>query len=95
MLCGGAQSGLAVSARNVCTMGVIMAATTLVSGMGAIALAAHEITRQIFIMSVQLFSALDVTAQSLVAAQLGQVLRPPPASRPGICWKSVGPEVIC
>ena len=76
-----AQSGLAVSLRNVCTMGVIMAATALVSAQGAVALAAHEITRQIFIMSVQLFSALDVTAQSLVAAQLGQVRR---AARPPV-----------
>ena len=41
--------------------------------MGAVTLAAHEITRQIFIFSIQLFSALDVTAQSLVASQLGAV----------------------
>jgi Na+-driven multidrug efflux pump len=55
-------------------MGVILYGTTLVSSMGATSLAAHEICRQVFIFSIQLFSALDVTAQSLVASQLGKVL---------------------
>ncbi len=67
------QAGLAVSIRNVSTMGVILYGTTLVTSMGATSLAAHEICRQVFIFSIQLFSALDVTAQSLVASQLGKV----------------------
>ena len=54
-------------------MGVILYATTLVSRMGAATLAAHEIMRQVFIFSIQLFSALDVTAQSLIGLQLGKV----------------------
>ena len=54
-------------------MGVILYATTLVSRMGAATLAAHEIMRQVFIFSIQLFSALDVTAQSLVGLHLGKV----------------------
>lgn len=67
------QSGLALSVRNLGTMGVILYATTLVSRLGAATLAAHEIMRQVFIFSIQLFSALDVTAQSLVSLQLGKV----------------------
>ena len=67
------QSGLALSVRNLGTMGVILYATTLVSRMGAATLAAHEIMRQVFIFSIQLFSALDVTAQSLVGLHLGKV----------------------
>ena len=68
------QSGLALSVRNLGTMGVILYATTLVSRMGAATLAAHEIMRQVFIFSIQLFSALDVTAQSLVGLHLGKVV---------------------
>ena len=68
------QSGLALSVRNLGTMGVILYATTLVSRMGAATLAAHEIMRQVFIFSIQLFSALDVTAQSLVGLHLGKVM---------------------
>ncbi len=67
------QSGLALSVRNLGTMGVILYGTTLVSRMGAATLAAHEIMRQVFIFSIQLFSALDVTAQSMVGLQLGKV----------------------
>lgn len=71
--CDHLQSGLALSVRNLGTMGVILYATTLVSRMGAATLAAHEIMRQVFIFSIQLFSALDVTAQSLVGLHLGKV----------------------
>ena len=67
------QSGLALSVRNLGTMGVILYGTTLVSRMGAATLAAHEIMRQVFIFSIQLFSALDVTAQSMIGLQLGKV----------------------
>ena len=41
-----AQSGLALSVRNLSTMGAIVFGTTLVSGMGTASLAAHEILRQ-------------------------------------------------
>lgn len=67
------QAGLAVSLRNISTMGVILYGTTMVSTMGTATLAAHEISRQVFIFSIQFFSCLDVTAQSLVASQLGKV----------------------
>lgn len=42
----GAQSGLALSVRNLSTMGAIVFGTTVVSGMGTASLAAHEILRQ-------------------------------------------------
>lgn len=54
-------------------MGVILYGTSMVSTMGTATLAAHEISRQVFILSIQFFSCLDVTAQSLVASQLGKV----------------------
>ena len=41
-----AQSGLALSVRNLSTMGAIVFGTTVVSGMGTASLAAHEILRQ-------------------------------------------------
>lgn len=80
------QSGLAVSLRNVSTMGVILYGTSLVSSMGAATLAAHEISRQVFIFSIQLFSALDVTAQSLVASQLGKVCIHSTLAQLSRCW---------
>lgn len=45
----------------------------MVTGLGAITMAAHEILRQVWIISIQGFMALDITAQSLVASYLGQV----------------------
>ena len=45
----------------------------MVTGLGAITMAAHEILRQVWIISIQAFMALDITAQSLVASYLGQV----------------------
>ena len=41
-----AQSGIALSVRNLSTMGAIVFGTTVVSGMGTASLAAHEILRQ-------------------------------------------------
>lgn len=46
----------------------------MVTGLGAITMAAHEILRQVWILSIQAFMALDITAQSLVASYLGQVM---------------------
>ena len=54
-------------------MVVILTATSMVTGLGAITMAAHEILRQVWILSIQAFMALDITAQSLVASYLGQV----------------------
>ena len=72
MLCR-LQSGLSLSLRNVSSMVVILTATSMVTGLGAITMAAHEILRQVWIISIQAFMALDITAQSLVASYLGQV----------------------
>ena len=73
MLCR-LQSGLSLSLRNVSSMVVILTATSMVTGLGAITMAAHEILRQVWIISIQAFMALDITAQSLVASYLGQVM---------------------
>jgi len=45
----------------------------MVTGLGTITMAAHEILRQVWIISIQAFMALDICAQSLVASYLGQV----------------------
>ena len=45
----------------------------MVTGLGSITMAAHEILRQVWIISIQSFMALDICAQSLVASYLGQV----------------------
>ncbi len=67
------QSGLSLSLRNVSSMVVILTATSMVTGLGTITMAAHEILRQVWIISIQAFMALDICAQSLVASYLGQV----------------------
>jgi len=54
-------------------MVVILTATSMVTGLGTITMAAHEILRQVWIISIQGFMALDICAQSLVASYLGQV----------------------
>ena len=65
------RAGAALSLRNLSTMGVIILGTSMVSSLGAAALAAHEVLRQLYIVSIQVFSSLDVAAQSLVASHLG------------------------
>ena len=70
------QSGLSLSLRNVSSMVVILTATSMVTGLGAVTMAAHEILRQVWIISIQSFMALDICAQSLVASYLGQVTNP-------------------
>lgn len=70
------QSGLSLSLRNVSSMVVILTATSMVTGLGAVTMAAHEILRQVWIISIQSFMALDICAQSLVASYLGQVTKP-------------------
>lgn len=82
------QSGLSLSLRNVSSMVVILTATSMVTGLGAITMAAHEILRQVWIISIQGFMALDITAQSLVASYLGQVMLPEACSAV-LCMKSL------
>jgi putative MATE family efflux protein len=65
------RAGAALSLRNLSTMGVIILGTSMVSSLGAASLAAHEVLRQLYIVSIQVFSSLDVAAQSLVASHLG------------------------
>jgi len=49
-----------------------MFATKMAAGLGAAALAAHEIIRQIWVVSNQAFTSLDIATQSLVAFYLGK-----------------------
>lgn len=66
-----ARAAAALSVRNISTMGVIFLGTSMVSAAGAVSLAAHEVLRQLYVVSVQAFSALDVATQSLVANYIG------------------------
>jgi len=65
-------SGLALSMRSVVIMGTYVFATSLISSLGAVTMAASEIMRQVFILSVQAFTALDISSQALVASYLGK-----------------------
>lgn len=66
-----ARAAAALSVRNMSTMGVIFLGTSMVSAAGAVSLAAHEVLRQLYVVSVQAFSALDVATQALVAGHVG------------------------
>ena len=55
------------------SMVVIVTATSMVTSLGAVTMAAHEILRQVWMISIQAFMALDICAQSMVASFLGQV----------------------
>ena len=57
------------------SMAVIVYATSMVTSLGAVTMAAHEILRQVWIISIQAFMALDICAQSMVASFLGHVSR--------------------
>ena len=47
------QAGVSLSSRNIISMCVILFATTTLSGLGPITLAAHEILRQVWIFAIQ------------------------------------------
>ncbi|KAK9831035.1 hypothetical protein WJX74_000789 [Apatococcus lobatus] len=66
------RSGLALSLRNTANLAVIMSVTGLVTKLGSIHLAAHEIIRQVYIFSLQSFSSFDIAAQTLIASYLGR-----------------------
>ncbi|KAK9836245.1 hypothetical protein WJX84_008786 [Apatococcus fuscideae] len=66
------RSGLALSLRNTANLAVIMSVTGLVTKLGSISLAAHEIIRQVYIFSLQSFSSFDIAAQTLIASYLGR-----------------------
>ena len=51
------QAGLSLSMRSVFSISILLYATTLVTGMGAAALAAHEILRQTWIFAIQCVTA--------------------------------------
>ena len=66
------RNGVLLSARSLLAMSVLMWATKLIAGLGAVCMAAHEILRQIWVLSNQAFTALDIATQSLVAFHLGR-----------------------
>lgn len=70
---GNLQDGAALAVRNVTSMSVITYATSTVATLGPVAMATNEIMRQIYILCLQSFTALDIATQALVATYLGKV----------------------
>ncbi|EFN56262.1 hypothetical protein CHLNCDRAFT_57674 [Chlorella variabilis] len=66
------KNGIFLSTRSLLAMGMLMWATRLIAGFGAVGLAAHEILRQIWVFSNQAYTSLDIATQSLVAFHLGK-----------------------
>jgi Na+-driven multidrug efflux pump len=66
------RNGLLLSTRSILGMSVLLFATQLIAGFGAVSMAAHEILRQIWVFSNQAFTSLDIATQSLVAFFLGR-----------------------
>lgn len=67
------QDGIPLALRNISSMVVVLFATTILAQLGAVALAAHEVVRSVWILAIQGFTAFDITAQTLVATHLGKV----------------------
>ena len=59
--------------RNVTSMSVITYATSMVATLGPVTIASNEIMRQIYILCLQSFTALDIATQAMVATFLGKV----------------------
>lgn len=66
------RNGVLLSTRSLLAMSTLMFATKMAAGLGAAGLAAHEIIRQIWVVSNQAFTSLDIATQSLVAFYLGK-----------------------
>ncbi|KAI3426457.1 hypothetical protein D9Q98_008824 [Chlorella vulgaris] len=66
------RNGVFLSTRSLLAMGMLMWATRLIAGFGAVGLAAHEVLRQIWVFSNQFFTSMDIATQSLVAFHLGK-----------------------
>ena len=56
------QAGVSLSSRNIISMCVILFATTTLSGLGPITLAAHEILRQVWIFAIQVMQSACTSA---------------------------------
>eukprot|EP00204_Picochlorum_oklahomense_P004492 CAMPEP_0118799886 /NCGR_PEP_ID=MMETSP1161-20130426/1962_1 /TAXON_ID=249345 /ORGANISM="Picochlorum oklahomensis, Strain CCMP2329" /LENGTH=300 /DNA_ID=CAMNT_0006727649 /DNA_START=43 /DNA_END=945 /DNA_ORIENTATION=+ len=65
------RNGILLSTRSILAMSTVMFATQSMAGLGAAALAAHECIRNIWVVSNQTFTSLDVATQSLVAFYIG------------------------
>jgi putative MATE family efflux protein len=74
------KNGAFLSTRSILAMSMLMWATKLIAGFGAVSLAAHEILRQIWVFSNQAFTCLDIATQSLIAFYLGRNDRPSAAA---------------
>lgn len=66
------KNGVFLGTRSILAMSMLMWATKLIAGFGAVSLAAHEILRQIWVFSNQAFTCLDIATQSLIAYYLGR-----------------------
>lgn len=65
------RTGVALQIRNGFLWFVSFLGARMAAEMGTVTMAAHEIIRQMWVLSLQGFGAINVTAQSLIATHLG------------------------
>ena len=58
------HNGFHLSTRSMLAMLMLLWSTKLIAGFGAVALAAHEILRQVWVLSNQAFTCLDIATQA-------------------------------
>ncbi len=66
------RNGVLLSTRSLLAMSTLIFATKMAAGLGAAGRAAPEIIRQIWVVSNQAFTSLDIATQSLVAFYKGK-----------------------
>lgn len=65
------EAGAALSLRSMSGITSVLTATTNIAKLGAIALAAHEILRQIWTFGIIMTESLSIAGQGLIASSLG------------------------
>lgn len=66
------RTGVLLAFRTVTGLAAILSATYHVNRLGAVSLAAHEISRQLWLFSMVIYDSLSIAAQSLVAIRAGR-----------------------
>lgn len=67
-----AKAGVMLTAQSMVSTILLLQSAVFAAGLGPIALAAHEVARQVFAIQFILFAAIELTANSLVASDLGR-----------------------
>ncbi|CAG9461577.1 unnamed protein product [Pedinophyceae sp. YPF-701] len=65
-------AGLSLSLRTISGMAAVLTATSCISWLGAAPLAAHEILRQMWILTIMAYEGFNAAANALIAVGVGQ-----------------------